>query len=212
MITVLVVDDHSMVRTGLSALLNAHADIEVLGEAANGEEAVAQSLLLEPDVVLMDLAMPEVDGIVATRRLKEAQPHVRVVILSTFASSDQISAALDAGADGYLLKDITPETLVDGLRAAVQGGAPLSPAVAAEVLADRNASANSARLSAREEQILGLLVSGHSNKQIARELGISEKTVKSHFGRIFQRIGVRDRTQAALWAAKNVVFPTTSTS
>lgn len=204
MITVLVVDDHSMVRTGLSALLNASADIEVLGEAANGEQAIELSLLLEPDVVLMDLAMPEVDGIAATRRLKEVQPHVRVVILSTFASPEQISAALDAGADGYLLKDISPETLVDGLRAAVQGGAPLSPTVAAEVLAGRQAM-NSARLSAREEQILGLLVSGRSNKQIARELGISEKTVKSHFGRIFQRIGVRDRTQAALWAAKNVV-------
>lgn len=160
---------------------------------------------LKPDIVLMDLQMPVIDGITAMSVLTSDMPDIAMVALTTFQEPQQVTAALAAGARGYLVKDVEPEVLVAGIRAAVNGGAPLSPSVAAQII--RNATAQPTAvgsLTQRERQILRLIVNGQSNKQIGRELGISEKTVKSHCGRLFQRISVSDRTQAAVWATKNL--------
>jgi DNA-binding NarL/FixJ family response regulator len=160
---------------------------------------------LSPDVVLMDLQMPIVDGITAIGELTVELPEISVIALTTFQEPQQVTAALAAGARGYLVKDVEPEVLVAGIRAVVNGGAPLSPSVAAQLL--RSAASQPTMVGSvtqRERQILRLIVSGQSNKQIGRELGISEKTVKSHCGRLFQRINVSDRTQAAVWATKNL--------
>ena len=205
MIRILLADDHVLVRAGLSQLLDAQPDMEVVGVACDGQEALHMAKTLKPDIVLMDLQMPVVDGITAMGVLNANQPDVSVIALTTFQEPQQVTAALAAGARGYLVKDVEPEVLVAGIRAAVNGGAPLSPSVAAQII--RNAAAQpsvAGSLTQRERQILKLIVAGQSNKQIGRELGISEKTVKSHCGRLFQRINVSDRTQAAVWATKNL--------
>ncbi len=205
MIRVLVVDDHSVVRTGLEQWLDSHVDIDVVGVAGDGEQAIEMALALRPDVVLMDMSMPVLDGISATAQIRAQAPDVAVIALTTFHEQSQINAALDAGASGYLLKDVNPEVLVDGIRSVVGGGMALSPLVASQLFRrGRETSANNALLTAREREILLLIASGQGNKQIARALGISDKTVKSHCGRLFQRIGVTDRTQAAIWALKNL--------
>jgi DNA-binding NarL/FixJ family response regulator len=205
-IRVLIVDDHPAIRAGLVSLLGAEPDFEVVGEAPDGWVAVEQVRALEPDLVLMDLSMPGFDGVDATRAIMATGIDTKVVVLTTYSSSENLNAALDAGAHGYLTKDVEPSVLVAGLRSAVSGGAPLSPSVAIHLLARRttDSAAAATALSPREQEILRLLLDGRSNKQIARELGISEQTVKTHFGRIFQRIDVRDRTQAALWAAAHL--------
>ena len=205
MIRILLADDHVLVRAGLSQLLDAQADIEVVGVACDGQEALEMARELCPDVVLMDLQMPIVDGITAIGELTVEMPEISVIALTTFQEPQQVTAALAAGARGYLVKDVEPEVLVAGIRAVVNGGAPLSPSVAAQLL--RSAASQPTMVGSvtqRERQILRLIVSGQSNKQIGRELGISEKTVKSHCGRLFQRINVSDRTQAAVWATKNL--------
>jgi DNA-binding NarL/FixJ family response regulator len=205
MIRILLADDHVLVRAGLSQLLDAQADIEVVGVACDGQEALEMARQLSPDVVLMDLQMPIVDGITAIGELTVELPEISVIALTTFQEPQQVTAALAAGARGYLVKDVEPEVLVAGIRAVVNGGAPLSPSVAAQLL--RSAASQPTMVGSvtqRERQILRLIVSGQSNKQIGRELGISEKTVKSHCGRLFQRINVSDRTQAAVWATKNL--------
>jgi DNA-binding NarL/FixJ family response regulator len=205
MIRILLADDHVLVRAGLSQLLDAQTDIEVVGVACDGQEALEMARGLKPDVVLMDLQMPVVDGITAIGELTSNYPNIAVIALTTFQEPQQVTAALAAGARGYLVKDVEPEVLVAGIRAVVNGGAPLSPSVAAQII--RNAATQpttASTLTQREHQILRLIVGGQSNKQIGRELGISEKTVKSHCGRLFQRINVSDRTQAALWATKNL--------
>lgn len=205
MIRILLADDHVLVRAGLSQLLDAQPDMEVVGVACDGQEALLMAKTLKPDIVLMDLQMPVVDGITAMGVLNASQPEVSVIALTTFQEPQQVTAALAAGARGYLVKDVEPEVLVAGIRAAVNGGAPLSPSVAAQII--RNAAAQpsvAGSLTQRERQILKLIVVGQSNKQIGRDLGISEKTVKSHCGRLFQRINVTDRTQAAVWATKNL--------
>jgi DNA-binding NarL/FixJ family response regulator len=201
-IRVLLVDDHSVVRAGLEQLLSNTDELEVVGSASDGLEAVALCDELDPDVVLMDLRMPVVDGIEATRRILEARPATRIVVLTSFSERDRILEALDAGAVGYLLKDAEPDELLRGIRAAGRGESPLAPKVAQTVLADRAHGRPAERLTDREREILTLLAKGLANKQIARRLSISEKTVKAHLTNVFRRIGVEDRTQAALWAER----------
>jgi DNA-binding NarL/FixJ family response regulator len=204
-IRVLIAEDHAMVRAGLTELLGNRDDVEVVGEAANGEEAVARATELEPDVVLMDLSMPEVDGIEATRRIAEAVPGANVVVLTSFSDRERILEALDAGAVGYLLKDLEPEELHRGILAAARGESPLAPKAAHAVISARaEARPATVELTGREREVLQLVREGLPNKLIARRLEISEKTVKAHLTRVFQTIGVTDRTQAALWAQRNL--------
>jgi len=205
LIRVLIVDDHAMVRLGLERLLESFDDIEVVGAASRGDEAIRLAGVLSPQVVLMDMAMPEMDGIEATRRLVAQNPEVLVIILSTHNDPKQVAGALDAGAHGYLLKDVEPEVLRASIRSVLDGGAPLSPTVAAHLLrGGRHHDAVAAELTGRELDVLRLIVAGNQNKQIGLKLGISEKTVKAHCSRLFQRIGVSDRTQAAVWAERNL--------
>ena len=197
MIRVLITDDHPLARAGLEHLLGALDDITVVGAADSGAEAVRLAGEHEPDVVLMDLEMPDMDGIETTQALRARQPGAAVVVLTSFSDRERILAALDAGAVGYLLKDADPEELARAIRAAARGEAPLHPLAARELL-DRRAPDR--RLTDRESEILALVAQGLPNKLIARRLGISERTVKGHLTRVFERIGVTDRTQAALWA------------
>jgi DNA-binding NarL/FixJ family response regulator len=200
MIRVLVVDDHAVVRGGLEHLLTVAEGIELAGSASNGEEAVAAVADLHPDVVLMDISMPLVDGIEATERITATSPATRVIVLTSFSDDRRVMGALRAGATGYLLKHAGPDELLAAIRAAAAGDAPLDPK-AARVLLQRQRDLRPAEeLSAREEQVLRLVAAGLANKQIARKLGISERTVKAHLTNVFQRLGVTDRTQAALWA------------
>jgi DNA-binding NarL/FixJ family response regulator len=201
-IRVLVAEDHGLVRAGLEQLLEAMADVELAGTAADGAAAVALAAEREPDVVLMDLSMPGMDGIAATREIVARAPGVRVVILTSFVDRPRILQALDAGAVGYLLKDAEPDELHRGIRAAAQGDSPLAPQAASALIAARREP--EVRLSEREREVLALLARGEPNKVIARALGISEKTVKNHLTRIFEAIGVTDRTKAALWAQRNL--------
>jgi DNA-binding NarL/FixJ family response regulator len=206
MIRLLLAEDHPIVREGLERLLANEDDIELVGAAADGAEAVELASSLAPDVVLMDLSMPVLDGVEATRRIVARHDgSVRVVVLTSFSSREQIMASLDAGASGYLLKDAEPAELLAGVRAAARGEAPLNPKAAREVLAARTEDKPTLELSTRERDVLRLVAKGLPNKRIARELEISEKTVKAHLTNIFQRIGVTDRTQAALWAQRNSV-------
>jgi len=200
MINILVVDDHRLVRAGIVQLLEEADDMVVVGEAGDGLEAIEQVAALEPDLVLMDLSMPGMDGRTATRRIREAHPNVRVVVLSSYSERTDILEALDAGAAGYLLKDAPPEELLAGVRSAARDEAPLAPRVAREVLTAWRGTRKAGDLTARELDVLVLLAEGLPNKVIARRLGIAEKTVKAHVTQIFQTIGVTDRTQAALWA------------
>ena len=203
MIRVLLAEDHAMVRAGLAELLENRDDIEVVGEASNGSEAVDRAVDVEPDVVLMDLSMPEMDGIEATRRIAAALPGTNVVVLTSFSDRERILEALDAGAVGYLLKDLAPDELHRGIQAAARGESPLAPKAAHAVLSARSEGRPAVELSTREREVLAAVADGLPNKLIARRLEISEKTVKAHLTRIFQAIGVTDRTQAALWAQKN---------
>ncbi len=200
MIRLLLADDHRLVRAGLTELLSDAPDIEVVGAAADGEEAVALTAKLGPQVVLMDLSMPRMDGVEATRRIAQANDEVRVVVLTSFSDQDRILAALDAGAIGYLLKDSEPAELVAGVRAAARGESPLAPKAASALLRARMEAPAEAQLSDREREVLSWVARGLPNKLIARRLGIAEKTVKAHLTQIYQQIAVTDRTQAAIWA------------
>jgi len=201
-IRVLLVEDHGLVRAGLERLLSRAEDIEVVGGAADGAEAIRLAAETKPDVVLMDLSMPNVDGIEATREIVAATPDAQVVVLTSMTDRDRILAALDAGAVGYLLKDSEPQALVEGIRSAARGESPLSPKAARALLTAR-AERDRPELSDREREVLHCVAAGLPNKVIALKLGISEKTVKTHLTRVFQQIGVTDRTQAALWAREN---------
>ncbi len=206
-IRVAVADDHRVVRVGLEQLLGTFADVELVGAAPGGEEAVALCSAERPDVLLLDLSMPDVDGIEVTKRLAEGSPDTRVIVFTSFSDRDRIVEALDAGAIGYLLKDAEPHEIEAAIRAAARGEAPLAPKAAAALLADRSSrSTSDVELTGREREVLQLVVDGMANKQIARRLGISEKTVKGHLTNLFQRIGVTDRTQAALWAERTGVL------
>jgi len=204
-IRVLVVDDHALFRRGLSELLGATDGIEVVGSLADGSLAEAAVTELEPDIVLMDLSMPSLDGIDATRALLAARPATKVIMLTSFSENARILAALDAGAIGYLLKDAEPEDIIRALRDATAGGVPLSPKAARALLPSNrlSGSASAGALTAREREVLSLVAVGLPNKSIARRLTISEKTVKAHLTHVFTVLGVSDRTSAALWAQRN---------
>jgi DNA-binding NarL/FixJ family response regulator len=201
MIRVLAADDHPLARAGLEQLLGALEGVELVGAAAGGDEAVRLASERDPDVVLMDLEMPDKDGIEATRELLALRPGIAVVVLTSFSDRERILAALDAGAVGYLLKDVQPDELARAIQSAAEGHAPLDPRAARELLAGRRVSGPA--LSAREQEVLSALAQGLPNKLIARRLAISERTVKGHLTHVFERIGVTDRTQAALWAREH---------
>lgn len=209
-IRILLVDDQRLFREGLRTLLTLSDEVEVVGEAGNGQEALAEAVRLRPDVVLMDLRMPILDGVAATRRLHEELPDCRVIILTTFDDDDYVFDGLRAGAVGYLLKDVSPEKLLEAIRATAAGESFLQPSVAAKVVAEfarLNAAATPSKppvlvepLSDRELDILRLLSKGLSNKEIAARLYIAEGTVKNHVTNILGKLDVRDRTQAAIRA------------
>ena len=208
MIRLLLVDDQALFREGLRTLLSLHEDLQVVGEAGNGLEALAAADALRPDVVLMDLRMPVLDGVAATRRLLAAHPASRVIVVTTFDDDELVFDGLRAGAVGYLLKDVSSDKLVEAIRAAARGESSLQPSIAATVLAEFNRLERSAApppplaepLSERELEILRLLAAGDSNKEIAAALFIAEGTVKNHVTNILGKLDARDRTQAALRA------------
>ena len=202
-IRLLIVDDHPMVRHGLTELFAGETDIEVVGAVGDGEEAIAAAVADAPDVVLMDISMPGLDGIEATRLLLAQRPDTRVVMLTSFPDRARIMDSLDSGAIGYLLKDADADELVRGVRSAAAGDSPLSAKAARAVVSARHERSPMKELTDRELDVLRLVGKGLGNKQVAWRLGISEKTVKAHMTNIFARIGVDDRTQAALWAQRH---------
>jgi DNA-binding NarL/FixJ family response regulator len=200
---VLLVDDHQLVRAGLASLIEAADGLDVVGEAADGAEALEVAARTRPDVVLMDLSMPTMDGVASTRALLSWQADLAVVVLTSFVDQGRVADALAAGAVGYLLKDSDPRDLIAGIRAAAAGHAPLDPRVTRSLLPSAPRAPADA-LSDRERQVLRLVAKGMANKQIGRALGISEHTVKVHLGNVFRHIGVGDRTSAALWATEHL--------
>ena len=204
-IRLLVADDHPVVRDGLRAMLATQPDMELVGEAATGTQAVAQARALRPDVVLMDLQMPDLDGPAAIAALREQAPEVRVLVLTTFGTDADITRAVEAGATGYLLKDAPREQLFGAIRAAARGESVLSPSVATRVLGRMRAPAEEA-LSPRELEILQAVARGLSNKEVGRRLYVSEATVKTHLLRIFGKLGVDDRTAAVTVALERGII------
>lgn len=204
-IRVFLADDHPVVREGLRTFLQSRDGIEVVGEAGDGESAVTAIERLHPDVVLMDLVMPGMGGVAAIRRLRERVPDTRVVVLTSFTSDDQVIPAVQAGAAGYLLKDVEPSGLEAAIRLVHQGEALLDPQVAGRVMeevAHPAPGSDVASLTPREREVLGLLGRGMSNRELADALVVSEKTVKTHVSNILMKLGVHDRTQAALLAVR----------
>ena len=205
-VSVLIVDDHPVVRDGLAMMLDSQDGIRVIGVASEGAAGVRQAVALQPDVVLMDLAMPGVDGIEATRLMTASGREQAIVVLTTFGDAEHVMAALDAGAVGYLMKDATPEEIAGAVRSAGAGESPLDPRVARTLIDARRAPLPGSRephLTAKQTEILALLAEGGSNRQIARRLGISEKTVKAHLTQVYAALEVTDRVQAALWYRAN---------
>ena len=207
-IRIVVADDHPIVRGGLVALLSAADDIEVVGEASDGEMAVRLALETLPDLVLMDLRMPGIDGDVATARILSAQPGIRVVVLTTYESDDSILRAIEAGASGYLLKAAPQEEILAGIRSVARGEVALAPSIAALLVRRvRAPQARSVSLSDRETQVLALVAKGMSNRTIAAELFVSEATVKTHLLHTFEKLGVSDRTRAVTLAMERGLLP-----
>jgi DNA-binding NarL/FixJ family response regulator len=192
---VLIVDDHPVVRTGVHGMLATQDRFEVVGEAADGDEAILQAESLRPDVVLMDLRMPGLDGVQATRRIRTSHTEIQVVVLTTFDTDEDILRAVEAGAVGYLLKDAPRDELFRGVEAAARGESHLAPAVVSRLVGKARAPHGEA-LSSRELEVLGFVAEGMPNKGIARALSVSESTVKTHLGHIFAKLGVDDRTSA----------------
>ena len=211
MIRVLIVDDQPLMRTGFRMILDAEPDIEVVGEAADGREAVALARRVEPDVVLMDIRMPNLDGIAATREIVDAAPRARILILTTFEDDDYVFGALSAGASGFLLKRTQPEQLIAAIHTIAAGESLLSPSVTRTVIdrmarhspADRSAGRRLRQLTPREREVLELVVRGLSNAEIAATLAVEESTVKTHMKRVLTKLEVRDRVQAVILAYEN---------
>jgi DNA-binding NarL/FixJ family response regulator len=201
-IRILLVDDHSVVRQGLRMFLGLDPDLEVVGEASNGAEGIELVRKLNPNVVLMDLLMPVMDGITAIRQLREGFPDVEVIALTSILEDDKVVGAVRAGAIGYLLKDTQADELCRAIKAAANGQVQLSPQAAARLVREIKAPDNPEKLTNRETDVLRLLALGHSNKEIANELVIGEKTVKTHVSNILMKLGLSSRTQAALHAVR----------
>jgi DNA-binding NarL/FixJ family response regulator len=210
-IRVLLVDDHAVVRAGLRLFLADQADLEVVGEAGDGASAVAQAQELVPDVVLMDLRMPVLDGIEATRQIRAALPQTAVVVLTTYTDSANVGQAIAAGAIGYVPKDVPPPELAATIREAAHGVLHLAPVVQRTLLqaiaAPRRAELDPRELTEREREVLVLLAEGRSNKEIARQLHVSERTVKGHVGHVLGKLGMVSRTQAAIYATRHGLAP-----
>ena len=200
LIRLMIVDDHAVVRAGLHRLLEQSSDIHVVAEAEDGSQALVRMAEHEPEVVLMDLSMPGMDGIEATREITARWPATRVVALTSFSDRERVLGMLDAGAAGYVLKDSSPDELVRAIRAAADGGVPLAPMAAAALMSTRVERSAAASLTSREREVLGLLAQGMHNRAIATRLGISEATVKAHLTHIYHALDVSDRTSAALLA------------
>lgn len=200
MIRVIVVDDHPVVCAGLARLIAAEDDLEVMATALDGEKAIELDRTLRPDVTLMDLSMHPVDGVEATRRIMAQRPDAHVLVLAATADPPHVLAAIDAGALGFLLKDSDPTAIGDGIRAAARGESPLDPRLASTLVRDRHSRRAGVKLTDREAEVLALAAQGMLNKQIARTLGIGEKTVKAHLGRVYERLGVTNRADAVAWA------------
>jgi len=206
-LTIVVADDHPVVRQGLRTFLDLQDDVSVVGEAATGAEAVAKVEELLPEVVLMDLVMPDMDGIEAARRIRDVSPSTKVIVLTSYADDEKIFPAIKAGAAGYLLKDVEPDEIADGIRRVQRGEALLHPKVAARVMREvAEERAGGEVLTAREIDVLRRLARGLSNKAIAEELVVSEKTVKTHVSNILAKLHLVDRTQAALYAVRERLF------
>ncbi|HMQ56207.1 MAG TPA: response regulator transcription factor [Anaerolineae bacterium] len=215
-VRVLIADDHILVRQGLRTFLELHAEIEVVGEATNGLEAVEQAQLLQPDVILMDLVMPKLDGSEALRQIRALNLNTQVLVLTSFTEDDKVFPAIAAGAAGYLLKDVNPDDLVRAIQAAHRGEVPLHPDITKKLMNQVVAQATqthplhrqeeavdrSAELTERELEVLRLIANGLSNREIGRQLAISEKTVKTHVSNILSKLNLADRTQAAIYALK----------
>ncbi|MEM7112496.1 MAG: response regulator transcription factor [Chloroflexota bacterium] len=205
MVTVLIVDDHAMVREGLLTFLELNEGIEVIGEASNGQEAIALTKRLSPDIVLMDLVMPETDGIAATKAIRQQHPNTKVIALTSFGEEDRVVAAVRAGAAGYLLKNVSPPDLVRAIEDVYRGDVHLHPAIArtlVEQVTDSPTNPPPPDLTKRELEVLQLIANGFTNQDIAVELGIVVKTVKVHVGNILKKLGLADRTQAAVYAIR----------
>ncbi len=208
-IKVLVVDDHQVVRQGLRTFLELHDDVVVVGEAGDGVTAVEMVRQFEPDVVLMDLVMPRLDGIAATRQVRSFGTHTKVIALTSFTEDDKVFPAIQAGASSYLLKDVSPDDLVEAIRAVHRGEARLHPDIARRLMeqvahqADSSHGAPADDLTEREREVLRLVAQGRSNAEIAQALFISDKTVKTHVSHILGKLGLQDRTQLAIYAIKN---------
>ncbi|MEC4020905.1 response regulator transcription factor [Streptomyces sp. H27-D2] len=205
-IRVLLVDDHQVVRRGLRTFLEVQEDIHVVGEASDGDEGVARAEELRPDVVLMDIKMPGVDGIAALRKLRELANPARVLIVTSFTEQRTVIPALRAGASGYVYKDVDPEALADAIRSVHAGHVLLQPEVAGALLSQESGNGGHGRgnaLTERERDVLTLIADGRSNREIARALVLSEKTVKTHVSNILMKLDLSDRTQAALWAVRH---------
>ncbi|AXL87893.1 DNA-binding response regulator [Streptomyces sp. CB09001] len=207
-IKVLLVDDHQVVRRGLRTFLEVQDDIEVVGEAADGAEGVDRAQELMPDVILMDVKMPGMDGVDALRRLRELDNHARVLVVTSFTEQRTVVPALRAGAAGYVYKDVDPDALAGAIRSVHAGHILLQPEVAGALLSQEESSSGPGRagsLTEREREVLGLIADGRSNREIARALVLSEKTVKTHVSNILMKLDLADRTQAALWAVRHGV-------
>ena len=207
-ITVLIVDDHAVVRQGLRTFLDLQPDIKVVGEAADGTEALAQAQALLPDIILMDLVMPNQDGVSATRAITSAVPSSKVLVLTSFSEDEKVFASIKAGAHGYLMKDVLPPELVKAIRTVYRGEAQLHPEIARKLMNEFSTPVPTAPkhdLTERELDVLRLIAQGKSNKEIADDLILSEKTVKTHVSNILQKLHLSDRTQAAVYALKQKI-------
>jgi len=207
-IRILVVDDHHVVRRGLVFFLRTQRDMMIVGEAANGKEAIKQAKLLKPELILMDLVMPEMDGIQATREIKKEQPEIKIMMLTSFSDQDHVIPALEAGASGYQLKDIEPDELISSIKRIMGGENQIHPKATSHLLANLSSNRNQAKhvfeaLTKREIDVLKEIAKGKSNKEIASSLFITEKTVKTHVSNLLAKLELADRTQAALFAVKN---------